>query len=58
MKEFKTVSDLCNCWGLVPEVVALDVLGRILDYLVLGGKEQDEYVQKELKLVSQFIGEV
>ena len=58
MKEFKTISDLCNYWGLVPQTIASDVLGRILDYLVLGGKEQDEYVQKELKLVSQFIGEV
>lgn len=58
MKEFKTVSDLCNYWGLVPNDMATDALARILDYLVLGGKEQDEYVQRELRIISQFIEEV
>ena len=57
MKEFKTVSDLCNYWGLVPEVVALDVLGRILDWLVSGGEEKDEYIQRQLRFASQFIEE-
>ena len=56
MKEFKNLKDLCNNWNLIPEIVALDVMTRIGDWLASGGIEEDPYIQNQLKFASQFIG--
>ena len=55
MKEFKTLNDLCNNWTLIPEVVALDVMTRIADWIASGGVEEDLYIQNQLAFASKFI---
>ena len=55
MKEFKTLKDLFNNLDLIPEIVGLDVMVRIQDWMMSGGKEEDQYIQKQLKFASQFI---
>lgn len=55
MKEFKTLKDLFNNLNLIPEIVGLDVLSRIQDWIMSGGKEEDLYIQRQLKFASQFI---
>ena len=56
MKEFNSFSDFRFNMNLVPEVVALDVMVRINDWIVSGGNLDDEYVKTNLKFASQFIG--
>jgi hypothetical protein len=55
MKEFKTFTDFRYNMHLIPEVVALDVIVRIQDWLMSGGSLEDEYIKKQLKFASQFI---
>ena len=55
MKEFKTLKDLFNNLDLIPEIVGLDVMVRIQDWMMSGGKEEDQYIQKQLEFASQFI---
>lgn len=55
MKEFKTLSDLCNNFDLIPEIVALDVMARIWDWIASGGVEEDPYIQNQLAFASKFI---
>jgi hypothetical protein len=40
---------------LIPEIVALDVITRINDWIMSGGSLEDEYVKKQLEFASQFI---
>ena len=56
MKEFKTLKDLFNNLELIPEIVGLDVMVRIQDWIMSGGREEDAYIQRQLKFASQFIG--
>ena len=42
---------------LIPTYVALDVLLRINDWVVSGGKIEDEYVQNQIKYANKFINE-
>ena len=58
MKEFKNFTDFRFNMHLIPEVVALDVMVRINDWLISGGSLEDEYVKKQLKYASQFTKEV
>ena len=55
MKEFKTLKELFNNLELIPEIVGLDVMVRIQDWMMSGGKEEDAYIQRQLKFASQFI---
>lgn len=55
MKEFKTFIDFRINMHLIPEVVALDVLVRINDFILSGGSLESEYVKKQLKFASNFI---
>ena len=55
MKEFKTFTDFRYNMHLIPEVVALDVIVRIQDWLMSGGSLEDEYIKKQLKFASKFI---
>ena len=55
MKEFKTLKDLFNNLDLIPEIVGLDVMVRIQDWMMSGVKEEDQYIQKQLKFASKFI---
>ena len=55
MKEFKTFIEFRYNMYLIPEIVALDVLTRINDWIMSGGSLEDEYVKKQLKFASQFI---
>ena len=55
MKEFKTLKELFNNIELIPEIVGLDVMVRIQDWMMSGGKEEDAYIQRQLKFASQFI---
>lgn len=55
MKEFKSFSEFRMNMYLIPEIVALDVVVRIQDWLISGGSLEDEYVKKQLKFASQFI---
>ena len=55
MKEFKTLKDLFNNLELIPEIVGLDVMVRIQDWMMSGGNEEDAYIQRQLKFASQFI---
>ena len=48
MKEFKTFTDFRYNIHLIPEVVALDVIVRIQDWLMSGGSLEDEYIKKQL----------
>ena len=42
MKKFNSFSDFRFNMHLVPEIVALDVLSRINDWLMSGGSLEDE----------------
>jgi len=55
MKEFKTFTEFRNNMYLITEVVALDIITRINDWIMSGGSLEDEYVKKQLKFASQFI---
>ena len=55
MKEFKTFIEFRYNMYLIPEIVALDVITRINDWVISGGSLEDEYVKKQLKFASQFI---
>lgn len=57
MKEFKTFSDFRFNMHLVPEIVALDTLVRINDWIMSGGCLEDEYVKTKLRHASKFIKE-
>ena len=56
MKEFKSFTDFRINMQLIPEVVALDTLVRINDWLLSGGQLEDSYIKQQLKFASQFIG--
>lgn len=58
MKEFKNFTDFRFNMHLIPEVVALDVMVRINDWLISGGQLEDSYIKHQLKYASQFIKEV
>ena len=55
MKEFKSFIEFRYNMYLIPEIVALDVLCRINDWIISGGSLEDEYVKKQLEFASQFI---
>ena len=55
MKEFKTIKDFFSNAELIPEVVALDVAIRIQDWMLSNGKEDDEYIQNQLRFASMFL---
>ena len=55
MKEFKTFIEFRYNMYLIPEIVALDIITRINDWIMSGGSLEDEYVKKQLKFASQFI---
>ena len=55
MKEFKSFIEFRYNMYLIPEIVALDVLTRITDWIMSGGSLEDEYIKKQLKFASQFI---
>ena len=55
MKEFKSFADFRYNLHLVPEVVALDVMVRIQDWIMSGGSLEDDYVKQQLKFASKFI---
>ena len=55
MKEFKTFTEFRYNMYLIPEVVALDVLCRINDWIISGGSLDDDYVKRQLVFASQFI---
>ena len=55
MKEFKNFTDFRMNMDLIPEVVALDSLVRINDWLLSGGSLDDRYVKQVLTFASQFI---
>ena len=55
MKEFKSFIEFRYNMYLIPEIVALDVLTRINDWIMSGGSLEDEYVKKQLEFASQFI---
>lgn len=54
-KSFKDFSDFRYNMHLVPEIVALDTLVRIQDWMLSGGSLEDEYVKTKLKYASQFL---
>ena len=58
MKEFNTFSDFRFNIHLIPEVIALDVMIRINDWLISGGTLEDRYIKQQLKFASNFIKEV
>ena len=39
----------------MPEVVALDVMVRIQDWIMSGGTLEDEYIKQQLRFASKFI---
>ena len=55
MKEFKSFIEFRYNMYLIPEIVALDVMTRINDWVIGGGSLEDEYVKRQLKFASQFI---
>ena len=55
MKEFKSFTDFRYNLHLVPEVVALDVMVRIQDWIISGGSLEDEYIKQQLRFASKFI---
>lgn len=55
MKEFKTFHDFRMNMNLIPEIVALDVLVRMNDWILAGGTLEDEYIKRQLKFASHFI---
>ena len=56
MKEFENFTDFRLNMNLIPETVALDVMVRINDWIISGGSLEDEYVKRNLKFASKFIG--
>lgn len=57
MKEFKTVLDLTCNLHLIPETVSVDVLKRIVDWMISDGSLEDQYVINQLQYASKFIKE-
>ena len=57
MSKFNTFSDFRFNIHLIPEIIALDVMIRINDWLVSGGCLEDKYIKKQLEFASQFIEE-
>jgi hypothetical protein len=55
MKEFKNITDLTCNLHLIPEIVAVDVLKRIVDWLTSGGSSEDGYIKRQLAYASKFI---
>lgn len=56
MKEFKTVIDLTCNLHLIPGTVALDVLKRIVDWMLSPGTSvEDDYIQRQLSYASEFL---
>ena len=55
MQEFKNFNEFRLNMNLIPEVVALDVMTRINDWILSGGSLEDEYIKKQLKFASNFI---
>ena len=55
MKEFKSFIEFRYNMYLIQEIVALDVITRINDWVISGGSLEDEYVKKQLKFASQLI---
>ena len=53
--EFKSYDELRLNIDLIPNTVALDVITRICDWIVSGGKLDDNYVKTQLKYASNFI---
>ena len=58
MKEFNNFTDFRMNINLVPELVELDVMTRINDWLISGGNLEDEYIKSQLRYASLFIGRV
>ena len=56
MKKFKDFTDFRLNMSLIPEAIALDVMTRINDWIISGGSLEDEYVKRNLKFASKFIG--
>lgn len=56
MKVFKNFTDFRMNIQLIPEIVALDVMARINDWLLSGGTLEDQYVMQQLEFASNFIG--
>ena len=56
MKKFKDFTDFRLNMSLIPETVALDVMVRINDWIISGGSLEDEYVKRNLRFASKFIG--
>ena len=56
MKEFKNFTEFRFNMNLVPEIVALDTLVRINDWITSRGQLEDRYVKQVLTFASQFIG--
>ena len=56
MKEFENFTDFRLNMNLIPETVALDVMVRINDWIISGGSLEDEYVKRNLRFASKFIG--
>ncbi|MEG0181646.1 MAG: hypothetical protein RR657_07105 [Peptostreptococcaceae bacterium] len=56
MKEFKTVIDLTCNLHLIPGTVALDVLKRIVDWMLTPGTSvEDDYIKRQLFYASKFL---
>ncbi|MEG0181543.1 MAG: hypothetical protein RR657_06590 [Peptostreptococcaceae bacterium] len=56
MKEFKTVIDLTCNLHLIPGTVALDVLKRIVDWMLTPGTSvEDDYIKRQLSYASEFL---
>ena len=53
--EFKNYDEFRLNIDLIPNTVALDVITRICDWIVSGGKLDDNYVKTQLKYASNFI---
>ena len=56
MKEFKNILDLTCNLHLIPNIVAIDTLKRITDWLVTPGNSVDDnYIKKQLAYASKFV---
>ena len=55
MNELKIYHEFRSNIHILPTYVALDVLLRINDWVVSGGKIEDEYVQNQIKYANKFI---
>lgn len=58
MNELKIYHEFRSNIHILPTYVALDVLLRINDWVVSGGKIEDEYVQNQIKYANKFINEL